>query len=141
MQAASADGRRGASTRQSIAKGDRAVTLTQLCSLSDVSEDRPFRAEIDGFGYAVFQFGEAYYVTADLCSHGPGSLSEGYLEDYEIECPFHQGRFDIRSGEATLAPCQAKVQTWPVVVQSGAIFIALAASEADTTTQRCAAQI
>jgi nitrite reductase/ring-hydroxylating ferredoxin subunit len=115
-----------ASMRQSNANGEASlVTLTRLCNLTDVSEGRPCRAEIDGLGYAVFQVGATYYVTADLCSHGPGSLSEGYLEDYEIECPFHQGRFDIRTGEATLAPCQARIQTWPVVVQSGAIFIEL----------------
>lgn len=111
-------------------RGDRVATLRQLCNRSDVSEDKPFRAEIDDFGYAVFQVGETYYVTADLCSHGPGSLSEGYLEDYEIECPFHQGRFDIRTGQATLAPCQASIQTWRAIVKDDAIFIGLDPSPA-----------
>ena len=110
-------------------EGIGVVTLTQLCNLSDVSEDKPFRAEIDDFGYAV-QVRETYYVTADLCSHGPGSLSEGYLEDYEIECPFHQGRFDIRTGQATLAPCQANIQIWRAIVKNNAIFIELDPSSA-----------
>ena len=43
-------------------------------------------------------------MTQDECTHGPGYLSEGYIIDDEIECPFHQGRFHIPSGRATCAP-------------------------------------
>jgi anthranilate 1,2-dioxygenase ferredoxin subunit len=99
------------------------AALTRLCNLEDVSEDNQFRAEVGDFAYAVFQVGADYFVTADLCSHGPGCLSEGYQEDYEIECPFHQGRFDIRTGKAILAPCEFPVRTWKAIVQDGAIFI------------------
>jgi nitrite reductase/ring-hydroxylating ferredoxin subunit len=99
------------------------ATLTQLCLVSDVSEDLPFRAEIDDFAYAIFQAGEHYYVTADLCSHGPGLLSDGFLEGCEVECPFHQGRFDVRTGIPTAPPCEMAIKVWTPVVRDGAIFI------------------
>jgi len=98
-------------------------SLTRLCSLDEVDEDEPYRAEIDGAAYAVFKVGETVYVTDDLCSHGPGSLSEGYVEDCQVECPFHQGKFDLRTGQPTEAPCEIPIRTWTAVIEDGAIFI------------------
>lgn len=108
-----------AQTREATKKG----SLTQLCLLDDVDEDEPFRAEIDGFAYAVFKVGEMIFVTADLCTHGPGLLSEGYVEDCQVECPFHQGKFDLRTGIPTEPPCEVPIKTWAAVVHNGAVFI------------------
>lgn len=100
-----------------------AAPLTRLCGLDEVEEDQPVRAEIDGFAYAVFRVGELIFVTADMCSHGPGFLSDGYVEGCEVECPFHQGRFDLRTGMPTEPPCEVPVQTWTAIIQDDAIFI------------------
>lgn len=97
--------------------------LTRLCALSEVAEDEPCRVELDGFAYAVFEVDGAYFVTADECTHGPGSLSEGHVENFEVECPFHQGRFDIRTGQPTLAPCEVALRVWEAVVHDGAVMI------------------
>ena len=58
--------------------------------------------------------------------HGPGCLSEGYVEGFEIECPFHQGRFDLRTGMPTEAPCEIPVATWTPVLRDGGVFIDIA---------------
>jgi len=100
--------------------------LTRLCALDDVEEDLPYCAEIGGIGYAVFRVGEMIFVTADLCSHGPGNLSEGNVEGFEVECPFHQGRFDLRTGMPTEPPCEAPVATWTPVIADGDIYIDIA---------------
>jgi len=105
-------------------------TLTKLCNTADVSGDLPFRAEIDGFAYAIFQAGDQYYVTADLCSHGPGQLSDGFLEGCEVECPFHQGRFDVRTGAPTAPPCEIPIMVWTPVIRDEAVFIDVAAPRA-----------
>src|SRR3569623_47505 len=99
------------------------VALTRICALSDVSEDLPFQAEIDDFAYAVFQVGDQYYVTADECTHGPGLMSDGYAEGCEVECPFHQGRFDLRTGAPPSPPCEIALRVWTPVVRDGGIFI------------------
>jgi anthranilate 1,2-dioxygenase ferredoxin subunit len=107
-----------------------ATQLSRICSLSDVSDDEPLRVDLDGFIYAVFQVEDDYYVTADQCSHGPGSLSEGFVEDCQVECPFHQGRFDLRTGQPTLAPCEVPIKVWEPVVRDGEIFINAASPKA-----------
>ena len=99
------------------------ATFVALCRVEDVGPDTPFKAELNGEPLAVFQVGDAYYVTQDSCTHGPGSLSEGYVDGEEIECPFHQGRFNILSGEPTLAPCTIPVRTWQVTLRDGVILV------------------
>lgn len=91
--------------------------------MEDLDEDEPIRSEIDGFAYAIFKVGEMVFVTADLCSHGPGSLSDGYVEDCQVECPFHQGKFDIRTGMPTEPPCEVPIKTWTPILQDGGVYI------------------
>ena len=101
-----------------------AKMMTRLCRTDEVTPDTPLRVEIDDEAYAVFQADDGYFVTADLCSHGPGSLAEGFLEGHEIECPFHQGKFDIRSGAPRAPPCFEPVRVWQPEVVNGELFIA-----------------
>jgi anthranilate 1,2-dioxygenase ferredoxin subunit len=99
-------------------------TLTRLCAAAEVSEDEPFKAEVDGAAYAVFQVGDEYFVTDDLCTHGPGSLSEGcVIDDCQVECPFHQGRFDLRTGAPAYPPCEIAIRVWEAILRDEAIFI------------------
>ena len=99
---------------------------SQLVSLCDVAEVAPgcaLRAENGGCVYAVFNVEGKVYVTQDECTHGPGSLAEGYVLDDEVECPFHQGRFHIPSGQATCAPATDPLKTWKAEVIDGRVCI------------------
>ncbi len=100
-----------------------ANALIELCATDDVSADLPFKARVEDTEVAVFQVGDAYYVTQDLCTHGPGSLCEGYVDGEEIECPFHQGKFSIITGEPTAPPCMEALKIWKVSVRDGKIFV------------------
>ena len=85
-----------------------------LCDASAVTPDTPCRAEHAGRSYAIFRIGAQCYVTEDACSHGPGSLADGYVDGEEVECPFHQGRFHIPTGQPSAAPCTIPLRVWPV---------------------------
>jgi nitrite reductase/ring-hydroxylating ferredoxin subunit len=97
--------------------------LVAVCVTAAVTQDQPVKAVVEGEEVAVFQVGDRYYVTQNLCTHGPGELSQGYVEGAEVECPFHQGRFSITTGEPTAAPCTVALRTWDVRVQQGKIFV------------------
>ncbi len=102
---------------------DHELALVELCNIADVSLDIPFRAKLNGTDVAIFQVADQYYVTQDACTHGPGLLSEGYVEGAEIECPFHQGKFDIITGLPTAPPCTEALKTWKVTVRDGKIYV------------------
>jgi nitrite reductase/ring-hydroxylating ferredoxin subunit len=100
-----------------------AARLTMLCTASEVRDDRPVRVERDGQAFAVFVVQGQYHVTQDECTHGPGSLAEGWVEGEEVECPFHQGRFHISTGQPTGAPCTIALRIWRAHVIDGSIHI------------------
>ena len=56
------------------------------------------------------------YCTGNLCTHAEAYLSDGYLEGFEIECPLHGARFDIRTGAALCAPASQDILVYPVRV-------------------------
>jgi len=97
--------------------------LVALCAAAEVGPDTPVRVLLDNVAYAVFTVDGQFYVTQDHCTHGPGSLAEGFVMGTEIECPFHQGRFDIRTGQPTAAPCTLALRTWTVHAIDGQLFI------------------
>ena len=96
--------------------------LVLLCQALDVTEDTPVKASLAGEDVAVFQVGDSYYITQNLCTHGPGELSEGFVEGEEIECPFHQGKFSILTGRPVAAPCTVALRTWDAQLKDGAIY-------------------
>jgi ethylbenzene dioxygenase ferredoxin component len=104
-------------------QADAGVGLIALCDAADVSPDVPLGVVVAGAAYAVYNLDGQFYVTQDQCTHGPGSLAEGFLMGAEIECPFHQGRFDIRTGRATAAPCTQALRIWTVHVVDGQLCI------------------
>jgi nitrite reductase/ring-hydroxylating ferredoxin subunit len=82
------------------------------------------RAEVDGMPpLAVYDVAGEYFVTDDTCTHGKASLAEGYLEGDEIECPWHGGRFCVRTGKATCLPSSEALQTYAVEIEDGEIFV------------------
>jgi nitrite reductase/ring-hydroxylating ferredoxin subunit len=95
----------------------------ELCGTAEVAPGSALRVETEGLVLAVFNVGGGFYVTDDNCTHGPGSLSEGYIEDDIVECNFHNGQFNIRTGEVVSPPCMVPIKTYPAVVEDGKVFI------------------
>ena len=97
----------------------------ELCRAVDVAVGTPLRIEAEGLVVAVFNLDGEYFVTDDACTHGPGSLSEGYIEGDIVECNFHNGQFNIRTGEVVAPPCMVPVKTYRTLVEDGKVFIEL----------------
>jgi len=94
-----------------------------LCSTADVAPGNALKVETGDLVLAVFNVGGEFFVTDDLCTHGPGSLSEGYIEDDIVECNFHNGQFNIKTGEVVAPPCMVPVKTYKTVVENDRVFI------------------
>lgn len=78
---------------------------------------------VGGLPVAVFREVEGLYALYDLCTHGAAKLSDGYVEDGCVECPLHQGTFDIRTGAPCKAPVTEAVRTFPVRVVAGRVEV------------------
>jgi anthranilate 1,2-dioxygenase ferredoxin subunit len=99
------------------------ATRIRLCAKGEVADGAALRVEAGDLTLAVYQVAGMYYVTDDHCTHGPGSLSEGCLEGHRIECDFHNGAFDIRTGEVLAPPCMIPIKTYRVVLEGDDVLI------------------
>jgi ethylbenzene dioxygenase ferredoxin subunit len=96
----------------------------RLCEVTSVREGTPVAINLPSFPpLAVYQIGREYFVTDNLCTHSNGVLTDGFQDGEVIECPFHGGAFNIKSGAATVFPCQIPLRTYSVAIDDGWISI------------------
>ena len=104
-------------------------TWIKLAQLADVPEGGtlPVVAPNNGEPLCLYNLAGSIYATHDICTHGAANLSDGFIIDNQhIECPFHQGMFDIKTGAASAAPCSHALKTYPVRVVGDAVEVDLA---------------
>ena len=73
--------------------------------------------------YALYCIADGDFALTDgLCTHASTHLADGYLEGCVIECPKHNGRFDVRTGEPMRRPATVPLRSYPVRVVQGRII-------------------
>ena len=95
----------------------------KLMPATDIPQDNVVSVVIDGRTFAVFGVEGEAFATDAKCTHGDAQLCDGVLIGHEIECPLHQGRFDVRSGEATFGPACESVKTYGTKVKDGVLWL------------------
>jgi nitrite reductase/ring-hydroxylating ferredoxin subunit len=99
------------------------VTRVELCKADEVAAGSALRVEAGGVTVAVYNIDGEFYVTDDNCTHGPGSLSEGFIDGDVVECNFHNGQFNIKTGEVVSPPCMIPVKIYPTRIEDGKVVI------------------
>ena len=74
---------------------------------------------------AVFDAKDGIFVSLSRCTHGAANLCDGYFDGTYIECPLHQGLFDVRTGEAKAVPARVKLKMIKCRVLNGMIQVYL----------------
>ena len=92
-------------------------------ALDDIEDEDVMRFDHDGRTFAIYRINDAVYASDGLCTHEHVHLSDGFVMDYVIECPKHNGRFDIRDGRPLCAPVCEKLGTYREKVEGGRILI------------------
>ena len=85
--------------------------------------------EVDGLPYVLCRTRDGGYAFTDgVCTHGRARLADGFLDDCILECPKHNGRFDVTTGEAVRLPAQKPLGTYPVTEREGRLFVRVRAA-------------
>lgn len=80
---------------------------------------------VAGVEIALYRVGDEFFATQNICTHGYARLCEGFLEGFNIECPLHQGQFDIRSGEPRREPACEPIRAYATKVVAGQLHVRL----------------
>ncbi len=79
--------------------------------------------DVDGAQVAVVNVAGEYFAIEDVCTHDGGELTGGTLCGYEIECPRHGARFDLRTGAALCAPAYEPTAVFPIRIEEGVVWV------------------
>ena len=104
---------------------DKEQTLEwhSVAKIGDMRKDEPKPVRIGDRVNALYHINGKIYATNDVCTHEFAMLSEGFIEGEEIECPLHQARFHIPTGQVRAAPATEDIPTFPVRVEGEDIMI------------------
>ncbi|MEO1192765.1 MAG: non-heme iron oxygenase ferredoxin subunit [Pseudomonadota bacterium] len=95
----------------------------RVCPASSIDEEDVVPFDHEGHSYAVYNTPKGYFATDGFCTHEEEDLTEGLVVGTTIECPLHQGRFDIPSGKALSPPVCVNLKTYPVKLDGGDVYI------------------
>jgi nitrite reductase/ring-hydroxylating ferredoxin subunit len=101
---------------------------TRVAATADVAEGAVIAVRVGDREIALYHLpGGEFRATDNICTHEYAQLHEGWLENGEIECPLHAGKFDVRTGKATSAPCEVALQVFEVRADGGDLLLKLPA--------------
>src|SRR3990172_6935750 len=97
---------------------------TRVADLAELPVGTSKMVYFQGEQVALFNVDGQVYAIDNRCSHANGPLAEGQVEGTTVTCPWHNSRFDLRSGQPLAAPAARPVPTYRVRVDEGAIYVA-----------------
>lgn len=92
---------------------------------ADVPEGDVVGVIVNGKDIALYEVDGEVFATDNICTHGHARMSDGFLEGLEIECPLHQGKFDVCTGKALCAPLIENIKTYTVKVENMRVMLKL----------------
>lgn len=101
------------------------ASFVKVAKIEDLPPGTHQLLDLDGRSIALFNVDGTLYAIDDLCTHDGGPLVEGAVDGFEVECPRHGARFDIRTGKALCMPAFEPVSTHRVEVRGGEIWLAV----------------
>jgi 3-phenylpropionate/trans-cinnamate dioxygenase ferredoxin component len=106
--------------------GGTGDSFVWACSVADLPAVGALKVDVGPDPIAVVRdsAGEIHAID-DTCSHANVSLSEGEVEDGEIECWLHGSRFDLRTGEPTGLPALVPIAVYPVKIDGDDVFVSV----------------
>jgi glycine betaine catabolism B len=97
--------------------------FVKVADTKDIPPSKMKEVQVDGENICIANVDGKYYAIGSICTHEGGPLADGTLEGYEVECPWHQSKFDVRTGEVTSPPASEPEPAYEVKVDGNNVLI------------------
>jgi Na(+)-translocating NADH:ubiquinone oxidoreductase F subunit len=98
----------------------------EVCPANALGKEDVVRFDHQSRTYAIYRTSDGnVYATDGICTHGNAHLADGMVKGNLIECPKHNGRFDVTDGAPKRKPACVALQTFPVRITDGNVFLKL----------------
>lgn len=95
----------------------------RVAAVDEMRDGEVRHVKIEKRDIALVRASGEFYALSDVCRHAFAPLSDGFVDDHVLVCPWHGWRYDIRDG--TTDHPDADVRTFPVTVRGGEVFVTL----------------
>jgi nitrite reductase/ring-hydroxylating ferredoxin subunit len=98
----------------------------RVAGKGDIEEGAVMGFRVGKHDVAVYHLpGGEFRATDNICTHEYAQLSDGWLENCEIECPLHAGKFDVRTGKGLGAPIDKDLAVYELRVEGDDLLVKL----------------
>ena len=97
--------------------------FVKVSDTEDIQPSHMKEVQVDGENICIVNVEGKYYAIGSICTHEGGPLADGTLEGYEVECPWHGSKFDVRTGEVKNPPASEPEPSYQVKVDGTKILI------------------
>lgn len=96
----------------------------EACEVDDIEVEDVIRFDYGDRTFAIYRTDKGdFYASDGYCTHEKFHLSNGLVMGNVIECPKHNGRFDVVTGQAKRAPVCVDLRTYPVKIEADKVYI------------------
>jgi len=96
-----------------------------VMAAQQLRERETLRVELDGQVLAIARIDNQFYAFQEFCTHRFGPLSEGRFDGFDVQCPWHNSCFDVRTGRVTQGPAKVDLKTLKMETREGKIGVLL----------------
>ena len=97
--------------------------FVKVAETKEIAPSSMKAVEVEGEKVCIINSEGTFYAIGNICTHVGGPLDEGTLEGYEVECPWHGSKFDVRTGEPTKPPAVRGVPKYEVKMEGNNILV------------------
>ncbi|MDW0165976.1 MAG: Rieske 2Fe-2S domain-containing protein, partial [Nitrososphaeraceae archaeon] len=97
--------------------------FVKVANTNDIQPSHMKEVQLDGENICLVNVEGKYYAIGNICTHEGGPLADGTLGGYVVECPWHNSKFDVRTGEVKEPPASEPEPTYQVKVDGNDILI------------------
>lgn len=100
------------------------MSWINVAPYADIEGEETLSVIVDGQNICLYNLDGDVFATDNRCTHGDAALSDGLIQEGGlIECPLHEGTFDIRTGKAIGAPCTHDLRCHEIKVEDAVIYL------------------
>jgi glycine betaine catabolism B len=109
--------------------------FVKVADSKDIQPSHMKEVQVEGKNICVVNVDGKYYAIGSICTHEGGPLADGTLGGYEVECPWHGSKFDVRTGEVTNPPASEPEPAYEVKVDGNDVLIKKGGSKIKSSSQ------
>ncbi|KPL84537.1 biphenyl 2,3-dioxygenase [Thermanaerothrix daxensis] len=97
----------------------------KIATLDEIPVGERLFLEINNEPIVLLNLGGTLFAVGDVCTHDEGPLGDGEIDGYQIVCPRHGARFDVRTGKALTLPAVVDIPVYPIRIEGNEVYIGI----------------